>query len=232
MGNRTLVIGMIAMLGATSLPAQGSMSSLSSGSFGGTGIPTESVVVTDYGDGAVILGLSAHTRCQSGSLSYATCDMPGAVTNDGVNRFFVMAGGNTIVPTPGGTADGTLARWNFNFYIGGTDKASYAYKLLYDFNPEVGNAPAQGGAYSLVYGSANSWNLGFSFLDQNGATAPNFDPTAEGEYRFRLEAYDQGQQMVAYSEMNVSTVPEPSTYLLMATGLLGLLVAHRRRRNA
>jgi hypothetical protein len=211
------------------------MGTLPAGSFGGTGISTESVVVQNYNSGAVILGLSAHTRCQSNSLSYATCDMPGPVTNDGANRFFALAGGNSIVPdVQGGTTfSGSLARWNFAFYIGGTDKANYTYLLKYDFDPAVSNAPGQGGVYPTgMLGYANTWNLGFSFLDQNGATVPNFDPTAEGEYRFRLEAYDGGQEMVAYSEMNVSTVPEPSTYLLMASGLLGLFVAHRRRRNA
>ncbi len=41
------------------------------------------------------------------------------------------------------------------------------------------------------------------------------------------------QQAVNFNfEVASTTVPEPSTYVLMASGLLGLFVAHRRRRNA
>jgi hypothetical protein len=239
--NRAWVIGAITMLGATSLRAQGSMGTLPAGSFGGTGISTESVVVQNYNSGAVVLGLSAHTRCQSNSLSYATCDMPGPVTNNGANTFFALAGGNSIVPdVQGGTTfSGTLARWNFAYSISGSGLSNYNYKLLYDFNPAVGNALAGGWAWN-GFGFGGSQNLGFGFLatgfSQYGVTGTgpggSFNPATPGEHTFRLEAYDANSTMVAYSAMNVVTsVPEPTSYALMAAGLGALLVVRRRRRT-
>lgn len=230
---RNLAMAFVATLGATTLQAQGSMSSLPAGSFGGTGIPTESVVVSNTGSGALILGLSAHTRCQSLSLSYATCDMPGPVTNDGNRTFFALAGGNSIVPDPGSAvASGNLARWNFAVFVGGTNVNAHNYLLRYDFNPLAGNLPAQSLPFFTKVPIGSSQNLGFSYLDLNGPTAPNFNPAAPGEHAFRLEAYDFENNLVAHSAMNVVTsVPEPSSYALVAAGL-GAMALLRRRRKA
>jgi hypothetical protein len=246
---RSLVMALAATLGATALQAQGSMSSLRAGLFGGIGIPTDNVVVATTADGKVTLGLSAHTRCQSRSVSYATCDMPGPVTNDGARTFYALAGGNAVVGDGGvgSVATGAFARWNFALYVGGvgSDVEALWYQLSYDFNPAVGNAFSGSWRwYGLAGGTFQnlaSWFFSTPGAYPNPKSLPNtivvppsdgpFDPNAVGEYAFRLEAFNGSDESQGFASMNVSVVPEPSTAILVATGL-GLAALYRRHRKA
>ncbi|GAA5132462.1 PEP-CTERM sorting domain-containing protein [Thalassotalea piscium] len=56
---------------------------------------------------------------------------------------------------------------------------------------------------------------------------PNFDPNMNGTYTFALSAFGSGGQELAKTEINVlvgntTQVPEPTSLVLLALGLLGL----------
>ncbi len=201
------------------------LGSLPVNAFGGDGIPTDRAMVNSCVSG-LTLGLKAHTRGNGNP----------AVTDNGLGTYFASAGPDVSSSPP---AVAGYATWNFGFYVGGANAGQYTYRLRYDFDGASGNT----GNLGLVAWNnapfANSWNLGMSFLSNpffvtTTPSGPAFNPNAGGEYAFALEAYS-GQTLVASTAMTVSTVstvPEPSTYVLMASGLLGLFVAHRRRRTA
>ncbi len=228
----------IAALSASPLQAQRScintVGSLPANAFGGSGIPTdqsmisECVVATPASENVVLtMGLRAHQRFDNA-----------VVTTNGAGTYFAMAGADAAT---GGNANPSYATWNFGFYVGGTNANVYQYKLSYDFNGAAGTTNFGSVIWSNA-ALANSWNLGMGFLTTGipGLVTPPvgtpFNFNDAGEYTFKLEAYDiQGTKTpFAITSMTVvtSTVPEPSTYVLMAAGLAGLLVAHRRRRNA
>jgi len=74
----------------------------------------------------------------------------------------------------------------------------------------------------------NSWNLGFF----DNTTNFIFDPTANGQYTFRLQAFE-GQRQLASTTIDVivgtgAAVPVPATLALAGLGLLGLAATRRR----
>lgn len=203
----------------------GTFGSLPPESFGGDGIPTDAVMLNTFG--GVTLGLSATQRFDSPALA-----------NDGAGTFYATTG----VQSQGGCL--TCATWNFDWFIGGESVASYSYRLLYDFDPALGNGGHGSLDLYLSFVNAGSENLGFAWLAGSFApfyTGPGylpFDANADGNYTFALQQFDANLNLVGSVGMEVvvgdgaaSTVPEPATMTLLATGLAGL-AASRRRTSA
>lgn len=212
---------------------------LPAATFGGSGILNTAVAITTFAGSAanssLTLGLSAAERCTNGG---ALCGAP--VTNDGAGTFTAQTGA-PFAANPG------YASWNVNFYAQGNTNL-YSFKLLYDFNPVVGNVASTHGEFKLftvtgISGSGgldqNSLNMGFGFLSTNtpGLTIASaltpFNPNVNGEYSFALIASDKtsGLELVR-SAIIVSSVPESDGYALGLAGLAGLGVMARRRRAA
>jgi hypothetical protein len=215
-------------------PTGSRFGTLTGATFGGTGIPNDAVMVQENVNG-LVMGLTATQRCGT-----VLCNP--ALSNNGFGRFFAGAGTDLNPPSPGDP----YAQWNWNFFIGGTGATNYNYKLFYDFNSASGNSEASHGTIALPWAVLstgpfqNSWNLGMNFLASPGVgVAPPsglFDPNAIGEYTFAIVAFNKAGvgglefgSEVGRVAMAVSTVPEPSSYMLVAAGL-GVLATVSRRR--
>lgn len=193
---------------------------LPAATFGGSGIPNTSVMQSVF-DG-VLLGMNATGR-------YANP----TVTDNGAGTYYAVPGSD----------GGSLARWNFNFFIGGANAGNYSYVLYYDFDPAVGTLVADHGKFNMAFagGPQNSWNLGFNFLNSNiggvvdDPTYASFDPTVSGDYTFAIGQYDgEGNEvnLVAIDvQAGVVATPEPASMVLMASGLFAVGFVVRRRKN-
>ena len=188
--------------------------------FGGSGIPNTSVAQKTY-DG-VTLGLTATARYSNPT-----------VTDNGAGTYYA---------TPGNDGGG-LAKWNFDFYLGGANASNYTYRLFYDFDPAAGTLIPDHGMFNLAFAaSQDSWNPGFAFLNStipgivDDPTYASFDPTVSGDYTFAIGQYDQSGNEVNLVAIDVQSgvvaTPEPASMMLMGTGLLGLGGFVRRRRKA
>lgn len=226
MKKQLLVASLLSIVAASTAQAQPcvqTFGTLSAATWGGNGIPNNSAVINNCVDG-LTLGLTTHSRGNGNP----------PVTNNGISTFFASAGPDVSTAPP---AQPTYATWNFALYVSAPQVNEYGFRLYFDFDAAPGSA---GLGYVQWTGLSyqDSWNNGMPFLSNPGLVAQvptgTFDRNAGGDYSYRLVAYTNGfQNEVAAVNMNVvtSTVPEPSTYVLMASGLLSLGLAARRRQG-
>lgn len=94
---------------------------------------------------------------------------------------------------------------------------------------EAGNRPDYLDLIANNNVAQNSWNM--EFFDNTAAGFP-FNANVAGTYTFQLTAFNGGSQ-IAQTHINVSAVPEPSTYLLFGVGILGIIgISYRQRKKA
>lgn len=75
-------------------------------------------------------------------------------------------------------------------------------------------------------------SLGFSVTNGNQAFSQYVQFQAGAGTQITSLVFENNPQVNAFEAANFSTVPEPSTYVLMATGLAALAFASKRRKQA
>jgi hypothetical protein len=202
-----------------------------------------SAAVTTFGSPAPAVSVASRlglTVTQGGCLFL--CSAVNAPRNDGAGTFFVNSGPMNGTPPTSGTVG---PNWTVHFSYA-LDPALYSLKLLYDFDPAVGNFASTHGQWLLpvrldsVFNQVDSiFQIGFGGVGNFGVVDPasvvlprdpRFNPNSNGEYSFALVASSKATGLeVARSAILVTAVPEPEGYALAVLGLAGLCFTARRR---
>jgi hypothetical protein len=203
--------------------------------FGGSGIPNDSVAKSMQ----IVDGLTTITLAMNATQRFFNPPL----TNDGAGTFFATPGSNFGGPGNPSATEGAL--WNFNFYIdvagGGKTITDYDITLFYDFDPAPGNSFASLGRIdidaSVPTGTTlfqGSQNLLFAFLASDAppfvdAPGGSFNPNIAGNYQFGISVTD-GSFPLETLAIEVQVVPVPAAVWLLGSALLGSGAVARRRR--
>ncbi len=190
---------------------------LAQATFGGTGIPNNSVVFLTNSCSNTTMGLTATPRFSSPALS-----------NNGVSTFHANPGFDSSAP-------GTYAQWNFDFYVGGPNTSGLFYTLMMDLDPSAGTNFL---AYDFSGNNQNSWNIGMGFYGPGGVGPGN--PTVAGVYDYKLIEWQDAAHVRQIGEVDMTVdvgtittaAPEPASIVLMTTGFVGIGAFARRRRRS
>jgi hypothetical protein len=212
-----LALALVAGSASASItPIYTTFGTLPGATFGGTGIPNTPAAVTYYTDSSgaqLTMGLIATAR-------HATNPAP---TNDGAGTYFAVNG------IDAGTAND--GRWNFDFFMGGSNVDNFVYQLVYTINGtqlQVNPIAYFSDTTEVANSYQNSENLAFL------PTAGLFSAAGGGQYGFDLQAYTNvGGTLTKVADaaivVDVAGVPEPGSVALVGIALLAAVGATRRR---
>lgn len=205
MKRNVLLAASMFFVGASIANAQGAPCTAPANVYTGSGIPTVNSMCGGAAGVNLYLGVSQRYTSP-------------APTTDGNGTWSALTGDSN-----GALVNAGFAKWNFNFAT--TNAGSSLFKLTIS---GVGLTPL----FSFWTGNyGDSSNLGYLI-------AFGFNNNDVKTFTFRLDQYsstdlNRAQSMAYIQEVvNTSTVPEPSTYALMAAGLAVLGVVTRRRQLA
>jgi len=172
----------------------------------------------------------------STTANFNTASIPGWTASSG--QFWVASGNSTLTTAPFGADTATNSRYiqmhqvvtvvnNSTFALTAGEPLNFSIDVL---KSSSGSGSAQielfDGTNTISLASLTSGMAGiFTQIDNNSASV-----AVSGNYQFRM-VYPSADPDYSVDRVYLEVVPEPSTLLLAAFGLLGLLVCRRRRKR-